>query len=175
MPCQRKHHHDTTTCPFFHVNEAKARRRDPSLYASVPCPDFTSGSSSSRRPTCPRGERCCFSHNMWEYWLHPTRYRTELCKLGVACSRQMCFFAHDASELRVYSGGDVAAKSGAAAALLDRERFLAGAVDSVRAASAHVFGAPCTYYNSVAEIPAEAYGGPVVMWMLGTNGVALIT
>jgi hypothetical protein len=167
-PCVRRNRHDEITCPFFHVNETKARRRDPSTYVSVPCPDFTSGTVKSRRPACPRGERCGFAHNAWEYWLHPTRYRTEMCKLGLACNRQMCFFAHDESELRVCTVG------GAAIAINDRERITNGAIACVRAASAQLFGAPCTFYGSAAEIPSEAYDGPVVMWMLGTNGVALM-
>ncbi|KAG8080059.1 hypothetical protein GUJ93_ZPchr0007g5303 [Zizania palustris] len=33
-------------------------------------------------------------------WLHPSQYRTRLCKEGTACARRICFFAHDEDELR---------------------------------------------------------------------------
>jgi hypothetical protein len=32
--------------------------------------------------------------------LHPDRYKTSLCSEGPRCARPLCFFAHDASELR---------------------------------------------------------------------------
>lgn len=31
---------------------------------------------------------------MFEYWMHPQRYRSKLCREGVKCSRIYCFFAH---------------------------------------------------------------------------------
>jgi hypothetical protein len=50
---------------------------------------------------CIRGERCPYAHNVFEYWLHPTRYRTQLCNDGPVCRRGICFFAHSLDELRV--------------------------------------------------------------------------
>lgn len=50
-----------------------------------------------------RGDQCPYAHNVFEYWLHPTRYRTQLCNDGVGCSRRVCFFAHTLQELRVPS------------------------------------------------------------------------
>ena len=87
--------HDWTTCPFAHVGE-KAVRRDPSChaYTGVACPDM------KRTSACPRGDKCPYSHNVFEYWLHPTRYRTQLCNDGPACARKPCFFAHSLTELR---------------------------------------------------------------------------
>jgi hypothetical protein len=35
-----------------------------------------------------------------EYWLHPQRYRTTLCRDGAACHRSVCFFAHGVEQLR---------------------------------------------------------------------------
>jgi hypothetical protein len=35
------------------------------------------------------------------YWLHPQRFRTEMCQFGAKCNRPVCFCAHFASELRV--------------------------------------------------------------------------
>uniref|UniRef100_A0ACD5V278 Uncharacterized protein n=1 Tax=Avena sativa TaxID=4498 RepID=A0ACD5V278_AVESA len=94
-PCSRAYSHDWTECPFVHPGE-NARRRDPSKhpYTAVPCPSF-------RNPGgCPSGDNCEYSHGVFESWLHPTQYRTRLCKEGAACARRICFFAHDEDELR---------------------------------------------------------------------------
>ncbi|KAL4434427.1 hypothetical protein ABPG75_000868 [Micractinium tetrahymenae] len=86
--------HDWTLCPFQHPGE-KARRRDPRCfkYQGVPCPDF-------RKGTCKRGDACTYAHGVFECWLHPSRYRTQLCKEGAACRRSVCFFAHAVDQLR---------------------------------------------------------------------------
>ena len=42
-----------------------------------------------------------YAHSTFEYWLHPTRYRTQLCKDLGNCKRETCFFAHHPDELRV--------------------------------------------------------------------------
>ena len=52
---------------------------------------------------CPRREACPYAHNVFEYWLHPTRYRTQLCNDDNRCKRRICFFAHSLEELRVPS------------------------------------------------------------------------
>lgn len=49
---------------------------------------------------CVRGDTCLFSHGVFEGWLHPSRYRTQLCKDGINCHRAVCFFAHSLAELR---------------------------------------------------------------------------
>ncbi|GAB4815716.1 hypothetical protein N2152v2_002762 [Parachlorella kessleri] len=93
--CQRlDEQHDWTTCPFMHPGE-KARRRNPRThkYDGVPCPDF-------RKGTCKRGDACTYAHGVFECWLHPARYRTQLCKEGALCKRSVCFFAHSMDELR---------------------------------------------------------------------------
>jgi len=73
----------------------KARRRDPRVfpYQAIPCPEF-------RKGNCKRGDGCPFAHGVFECWLHPSRYRTQLCKEGTACARSICFFAHTVSQLR---------------------------------------------------------------------------
>jgi hypothetical protein len=43
---------------------------------------------------CAFGDHCPYAHNVFEYWLHPTRYRTQLCNDGSNCKRKICFFAH---------------------------------------------------------------------------------
>jgi hypothetical protein len=50
---------------------------------------------------CARGDKCPYAHNVFEYWLHPTRYRSQLCNDGPKCRRRVCFFAHTIDQLRV--------------------------------------------------------------------------
>mmetsp|Transcript_13307 Transcript_13307/g.25345 ORF Transcript_13307/g.25345 Transcript_13307/m.25345 type:complete len:454 (-) Transcript_13307:273-1634(-) len=92
--CPRTRAHDWTQCPFAHPGE-KARRRDPRKYnySAVPCPDY-------RKGTCKRGDSCEYAHGVFECWLHPTRYRTQMCTDGTKCNRLVCFFAHHQGELR---------------------------------------------------------------------------
>lgn len=94
-PCRADYPHNWSLCPYVHPNE-KARRRDPRLfeYEPLPCPDDKKGT------TCPKGELCNYTHNIYEYWCHPKRFRTQVCQLGGACNRPICFFAHTAQELR---------------------------------------------------------------------------
>lgn len=92
--CPRLRSHDWTQCPFAHRGE-KARRRDPRRYHydAVACPDF-------RNNVCRRGDLCPYAHGVFEYWLHPTKYRTRACNAGGLCQRRVCFFAHSPHELR---------------------------------------------------------------------------
>ncbi|URD77772.1 zinc finger CCCH domain-containing protein [Musa troglodytarum] len=95
VPCMRAYVHDWTACPFVHPGET-ARRRDPIKYlyaACFPCPAF-------RRGGCTRGDLCRFAHGVFERWLHPTQYRTVMCRDGARCARRVCFFAHTSEELR---------------------------------------------------------------------------
>ena len=77
------------------ITGEKARRRDPRVfpYQAIPCPEF-------RKGNCKRGDGCPFAHGVFECWLHPARYRTQLCKEGTACNRAICFFAHTVAQLR---------------------------------------------------------------------------
>ncbi|XP_030463409.1 zinc finger CCCH domain-containing protein 54 [Syzygium oleosum] len=92
--CPRTRSHDWTECPYAHRGE-KAQRRDPRKvhYAAVACPAFRGGS-------CLKGGSCEFAHGVFEYWLHPTRYRTRVCNAGEFCQRKVCFFAHSPDQLR---------------------------------------------------------------------------
>jgi hypothetical protein len=38
---------------------------------------------------CVRGDACPFAHNVFEYWLHPTRYRTVFCDDDGKCTRKV--------------------------------------------------------------------------------------
>lgn len=76
---------------------------------------------STQDGTCIRGDNCPYAHNVFEYWLHPTRYRTQLCNDGPNCRRRICFFAHTLDQLRVpaskpYVSPEVLAAATAAAA-----------------------------------------------------------
>ncbi|TYH08110.1 hypothetical protein E1A91_A08G271800v1 [Gossypium mustelinum] len=95
--CPRGRAHDWTECPYAHPGE-KARRRDPRKYhySGTACADF-------RKGNCWKGDGCEFAHGVFECWLHPARYRTELCKDGPGCKRKVCFFAHSLDQLRVVS------------------------------------------------------------------------
>ncbi|KAI8471780.1 MAG: hypothetical protein J3K34DRAFT_520301 [Monoraphidium minutum] len=93
IPCSKRYRHDWSVCPFAHTGEMAARR-DPKLYLPIFC------YHSKQRLPCPRGEQCPHAHNLFEYWLHPARYRTELCQFGMGCTRPVCFFAHNESQLR---------------------------------------------------------------------------
>lgn len=92
--CSKRFVHDWRSCPFAHPTE-NARRRDPRQvkYLPVPCPDY-------KRGICLRGDGCPYSHGVYECWLHPAKYKTQLCKEGPRCSRPVCFFAHTVPDLR---------------------------------------------------------------------------
>ena len=96
LPCSKRLAHDWTTCVFAHKGE-KACRRDPRKfnYTGIACVDMKDTGS------CKRGDDCPYAHSTFEYWLHPTRYRTQLCKDMGDCKRETCFFAHRPEELRV--------------------------------------------------------------------------
>ncbi|XP_052181214.1 zinc finger CCCH domain-containing protein 54-like [Diospyros lotus] len=93
--CPRIRSHDWTQCPYAHRGE-KARRRDPRRYnyAAIACPEFREDGE------CTRGVTCQFAHGVFEYWLHPEKYRTRPCNAGQFCTRKVCFFAHSLAELR---------------------------------------------------------------------------
>ncbi|BDA51283.1 probable zinc finger CCCH domain-containing protein 2 at N-terminal half [Coccomyxa sp. Obi] len=95
IPCSTRFCHEWSECPYAHEGE-KAARRDPAtfLYTGVICPDM------KKSKVCPRGDDCPFAHTVFEYWLHPTRFRTVFCADGDNCTRKFCFFAHSPEELR---------------------------------------------------------------------------
>jgi hypothetical protein len=93
--------HDWTDCPYLHPGE-KARRRDPRKfhYSSELCADFRKNGKCAKRDTCR------LAHGVFEMWLHPDKYRTELCRDGTGCTRKVCFFAHTVGQLRWPGNGD---------------------------------------------------------------------
>ncbi|GBF94880.1 hypothetical protein Rsub_08123 [Raphidocelis subcapitata] len=93
--CNRRAPHDWKTCPFVHPGE-HGRRRPLSIarYQPVMC------AAARRGEVCAAGDTCDKAHNVFEMWLHPDRYRTQICIQGTACTRKLCFFAHSPNELR---------------------------------------------------------------------------
>ena len=91
--CSRTRAHDWTECPFTHPGE-KARRgtRGGSTTAARRAPSFGKGRAA--------GGRLRVRARRLECWLHPSRYRTQLCKDGLQCARRACFFAHASHQLR---------------------------------------------------------------------------
>jgi hypothetical protein len=91
---------------------------------------------------------------VFEYWLHPTRYRTQLCNDGSNCRRKICFFAHSLDELRVpackpfVSPEALAAAAAAAAA--------ASASDAGGKRRAGVVGSPCASLALPVRLSADA-------------------
>lgn len=105
--CPKRYSHDWGACPYAHNNES-ARRRDPQRfsYSSCICPNTGKGE-------CLNGPQCRYAHTLFEYWLHPARFRTQMCKSGAGCKRALCFFAHSQNELRQPDKCDSLAQSSA--------------------------------------------------------------
>ncbi|XP_010546130.1 PREDICTED: LOW QUALITY PROTEIN: zinc finger CCCH domain-containing protein 54 [Tarenaya hassleriana] len=125
--CPRTRSHDWTEGPYAHHGE-KATRRDPRRhgYCAVSCPAYRHG-------VCHRGDTCDFAHGVFEYWLHPARYRTRACNSGKFCQRKVCFFAHSPDQLRQPAGPAAA-----------RCRFVSRPVPAAAAASSSRGGAVAT-------------------------------
>eukprot|EP00798_Chlamydomonas_sp_ICE-L_P030224 gene30224-35213_t len=100
-PCTKSYSHKWSFCPCGHEGET-GRRRDPRTVPYKPdlCP------LAKAKKNCPLGEHCLLAHNVFEHWLHPARYKTRLCTFGPKCNRPICFFAHNAEEMRVAPKND---------------------------------------------------------------------
>ncbi|KAK3261313.1 hypothetical protein CYMTET_29776 [Cymbomonas tetramitiformis] len=150
--CSKMHAHDWTECPFTHPGE-KARRRDPRRfhYTGNACPDFRKGS-------CRRGDACEFSHGVFECWLHPSRYRTQLCKDGTSCGRRVCFFAHSPPELRTPS--DDQSGSSSPISTQDMAAFSPAPLHEIDDAFASLSMGSAHSQASAAVFPASSAPGP---------------
>uniref|UniRef100_A0A383VML3 C3H1-type domain-containing protein n=1 Tax=Tetradesmus obliquus TaxID=3088 RepID=A0A383VML3_TETOB len=98
FPCNKNYNHDFAACFNTHPGD-KARRRCllQHSYSAKMCPEMKNSGN------CPRGDACHMTHSLYEYWLHPQRYRTKMCKDARGCNRLFCFFAHHESEIRLPS------------------------------------------------------------------------
>eukprot|EP00775_Hariotina_reticulata_P014329 gene14329-55_t len=89
-PLHQTASHDFGACPFSHPGD-KTRRRSIFLYNYEPvvCHDMQTAGK------CPRGDDCSMTHSVWEFWLHPMKYRTIMCRDGSGCNRKvLVFVAH---------------------------------------------------------------------------------
>eukprot|EP00775_Hariotina_reticulata_P007367 gene7367-biopygen9155 len=92
---------------------------------------------------------------IFEYWLHPQRYRTLLCKDGSRCHRRVCFFAHSLAELRVPTN-DLPALTGSSA------------VDTITAAAGGVSSPfPARSYSDASSCLSVGPGGG--LWPAGSS------
>ena len=60
-----------------------------------------------------------------QYWLHPTRFRTELCQFGAACRRSVCFFGEREGDAHHTATPTAAQKRATAATVGSRGPLLA--------------------------------------------------
>ncbi len=103
---------DWDMCPFAHAGEV-VTRRPPQTHLPKLCP--------KARRACRKGRACPYAHNVFEHWLHPSRFKTEICQHAAACTRPMCFFAHYPDEVRAPSpSADEVMAAAEAAGLLGR-------------------------------------------------------
>lgn len=111
---------------------------------------------------CPRGDLCPFAHNIFECWLHPTRYRTQLCNEPASCRRKVCFFAHTLEELRepsnpldtVPQGGQNSA-AGAAAAADSASPEARHSLDSLTRSTFNIVSAPALRHSIDVAMPQQ--------------------
>jgi hypothetical protein len=73
--CSRTRPHSWLDCPWAHPQE-KARRRAPTAHRGESCPDYR------RAGACALGTACPLAHGVFESWLHPSRYKTQVGELG---------------------------------------------------------------------------------------------
>eukprot|EP00884_Botryococcus_braunii_P006185 jgi/Botrbrau1/15568/Bobra.0274s0010.1 len=161
--CSNPNPHCYTDCPFSHPNE-KARRRDPTKiqYDATACPHF-------RKGQCQFGNACPCAHGVFELWLHPSKYKTELCsrprEAGKECEHPTCFFAHHESEQRRVSsvvsptGPPLMSPSGSVqSSPSDREDILNN--NEVMAAALHKAAATLVQQQRSASISASPFADP---------------
>lgn len=158
--CSKRYVHDWRACPFAHPTE-NARRRDPRLvsYLPIPCPDY-------KRGICMRGDTCPYSHGVYECWLHPAKYRTQLCKEGPHCRRPVCFFAHSVADLRQPAqmqpplpGEEEAAAAVAAAAAMQQQQQPPGSAVAALAAAMAASGPQLSMAEEAANNMTLGEGG----------------
>lgn len=60
---------------------------------------------------CAQGVNCTLAHSVFESWLHPSRFRTQLCCFGSSCKRRICFFGEGGGQLHFAHSSLMAAGS----------------------------------------------------------------
>ncbi|KAE8702027.1 Zinc finger CCCH domain-containing protein 24 [Hibiscus syriacus] len=113
-PCSRAYSHDWTECPFVHPGERMHGEGTLVSTTTAVCLALISEKGLVDVGICVN-----MLMEVFECWLHPTQYRTWMCKDGTSCNRRVCFFAHTAEELHpLYVSAGSAVGSPRSAALL---------------------------------------------------------
>jgi hypothetical protein len=98
-----------------------------------------------------------------QYWLHPKRFRTQMCQQGAACKRPLCFFAHNLQELRCPDGqlqrGNMPPPQDASAALEAQAASMQDMQQQQQAAAAVAAGMGAGQYVPFAVMPSAAGPG----------------
>jgi hypothetical protein len=80
------------------------KRRNPKYYKAVLCPNLYEKNKRKKNAKCKNNDKCEYSHNFYEYYYHPDKFRTVKCpqeKNNEDCnSRLICPYTHkDESDL----------------------------------------------------------------------------
>jgi hypothetical protein len=100
---------------------------------------------------------CCRCVQFFELWCHPKLYRTQMCRDGAACSRVVCFFAHNVQQLRLPSER-LPPLSGEAADLLAAQARDPAAAAAAESAADTANAAASAVISSAAGAAAAAPG-----------------
>ncbi|KAI8463152.1 MAG: hypothetical protein J3K34DRAFT_496570 [Monoraphidium minutum] len=157
---------DWDACPFAHAGEV-VTRRPPQTHLPKLCP--------KARRACRKGRACPYAHNVFEHWLHPSRFKTEICQHGGACARPMCFFAHYEHEVRSPSpSADEVMAAAEAAGLLGRAHGHGGGCGSSRCSGSCYEGSGTCSRRSSATNHDMGFGAAAAApWLAQPSAAAL--
>ena len=88
---------DKKLCLNYHGNADK--RRNPKFHKATLCPNLYKNNKRIKDSKCKNGDDCEYSHNLYEYYYHPEKFRTIKCpqekKEGQYCKeRLICPYLH---------------------------------------------------------------------------------
>ena len=88
---------DKKLCLNYHGNAD--RRRNPKFHKAALCPNLYVKNKRIKDSKCENGDDCEYSHNLYEYYYHPKKFRTIKCpqekKEGQYCKeRLICPYRH---------------------------------------------------------------------------------
>ena len=91
---------DKKLCLNYHG--ASDRRRNPSFYKAILCPNLYEKNKRKKDVKCNLGDDCDYAHNLYEYYYHPDKFRTVPCpqeKKNKYCKeRLICPYLHKSDE-----------------------------------------------------------------------------
>lgn len=68
---------DKKLCFNYHNNND--RRRNPGIHNAKLCPELYENNKKIKDGKCKKGDDCEYSHNLYEYYYHPEKFRTVAC------------------------------------------------------------------------------------------------